>query len=449
MPFSAADIARQFVKQYTNLLHQQPHNIHKFYKQASVYSFTSACDDEEVTATGQNEIGHKIVESLTQASPNGDVSVWNKAEIVGLTSQNSRKGGVVVHVTGYFPTCNDDLRQHFTRTFFLDKQTEPCVGYFVSVDMVRFSVQEKMVQSHQVAHVDLEMEEEQPEQYAEERRDEEGHPNDGQDANRDEHAADAKEELQHDGAGNAADATEAPRDHASSPADVEAVDEPKTWASMAGRLPQGNAWGMPQRAPAWGGRGSASAVTGLPAATPGFPPPGAVTAAASTATPAAAATRAPAAGKGSTGAGNSSAASGASGESRPQAWLWVARLPVNTTPVVENSEIAENFDRILTEAGLDARTVEVDRRDTSQEWASVLVSTQEAADALVTMSKERKLLLNGKNIKADVHRGVFGRRAGGRGGGGGYYADYGEGRAEGKGGRKGKRPPMGGRASAG
>lgn len=198
-------------------------------------------------------------------------------------------------------------------------------------------------------------------------------------------------------------------------------NEPRSWASMAGKLNEGS------------GRLAQGKVSG-------FGSPVAIL------------------GNGKSGTSSSSAArpdqavdTRDSYEYR-EAWLWVSRIPLD--PHIEDQEVLDFITSHLCDHG--ARALEIERKEHSQDWASISVSSQEAADAIVHLSRERRLLLRGRSIKADLHnvgRGAGRRGRAGRSGEGGFkgfgrgrgYADvadddrYGDGR----GGRRGRRQGKG------
>ncbi|CAE8643573.1 unnamed protein product, partial [Polarella glacialis] len=93
----------------------------------------------------------------------------------------------------------------------------------------------------------------------------------------------------------------------------------------------------------------------------------------------------------------------------------VSRLP--SEPAADNQEVLDCFNALLASRG-EGRTLEVDRRDPQQEWASIAVSNQETADVCVAMSRVKQLLLRGKQLKVEHHRGREGvGRGRGRGDG--------------------------------
>mmetsp|Transcript_17739 Transcript_17739/g.28865 ORF Transcript_17739/g.28865 Transcript_17739/m.28865 type:complete len:661 (+) Transcript_17739:70-2052(+) len=216
------------------------------------------------------------------------------------------------------------------------------------------------------------------------------------------------------------------------------VEEPRSWASMAGRLKEGGGQLVQSKVQGFG------APAGLAVASS----PKAVSSGSTTS-----ASRDRAAERSS---GNSEKATG---NSEYTVWLWVSRLPMDVP--CEAQEVLDCITSYLGEAG---RAIEFDRRDpTTQEWANIAVSSQEAADIILQISRDRKLLLRGKALKAEMHKSSYGsgrpRRAGGRSGGEGTskgsgksgrgaVADGGdddrsENRGDGRGAGRGRRPRKG------
>jgi len=549
---AATYVANSFVKQYYGILAQKPDQLYKFYKAQSVFSFSrgdhGGGPGSTVSAVGQEDIHGKIMATLRPF--NGHSC---KAEIIGIDSQESRQGGVLVLVTGYLIVTGTHITQHFTQSFFLDKQTQPYEGYFVLNDILRHlpptvhnaamprqppaqgpmmmpeaffqpqgqqqmhpalqpqaqqwaqmqpptqpqqpmhsilpphsgqavfappmpteagsspeqatvvvpvpsasgaavqraaaepagatpregapkgaTTSEEAAQQPQempgeavgeerydedtadeevderVAEISLDIEEEEEEEEEERPVDEEVDAEEaevkeaamrGAEAQRgqdvDDAALEAARGESHSrpamAAGNEQDLWERPssRDEAvgggisSEPLDsfeplTSGVAEvPRTWASMAGRLQQEG-----------GGQLRASKVQGF-------------------ACPAA-----PKAGKGGSSGSRSAAVAHPSGH----VWLWVSRLPVD--PPAEAQEVLDGLNGCLVEWGCDGRAIEIERRDMQQEWGSILVTSQEAAETLITLSKDRGVMLRSKPLKVELHRLTYtGPRRQGRGSG--------------------------------
>merc|ERR1719159_2169811 len=58
-------------------------------------------------------------------------------EINSIHVQDSKQGGILVLVLGYFVYA-DAPKVHFVQTFLLDKQSDPYPGYFVLNDILRY-----------------------------------------------------------------------------------------------------------------------------------------------------------------------------------------------------------------------------------------------------------------------------------------------------------------------
>lgn len=225
------------------------------------------------------------------------------------------------------------------------------------------------------------------------------------------------------------------------------VEEPRSWASMAGRLKEGGGQLVQSKVQGYG------APAGLAASSS----PKAVSSGSTSASRERAAER----NNGTSERNGDRATTNGSGEYT--VWLWVSRLPLDGT--LEGQEVLDCITTYLGEAG---RALEFDRRDPKHEWANIAVSSQEAADAILQLSHDRKLLFRGKSLKADVHKSSYSsgrsRRAAGRSGaegaskgsgksGRGAVADGGdedrsESRGDGRGAGRGRRPRKGHSSSA-
>eukprot|EP00747_Dinoflagellata_sp_TGD_P097304 gnl/TRDRNA2_/TRDRNA2_167096_c1_seq1.p1 gnl/TRDRNA2_/TRDRNA2_167096_c1~~gnl/TRDRNA2_/TRDRNA2_167096_c1_seq1.p1 ORF type:complete len:614 (+),score=113.14 gnl/TRDRNA2_/TRDRNA2_167096_c1_seq1:69-1910(+) len=504
----AAHVATCFVRQYYGCLSKNPSQLSKFYKAQSVFSFSRAAEGSRgvcTSAVGQAHIHAEIMNTLRpfQGQP-------IKVEILGTDSQESRQGGVLVLVTGYLCVTATGMIQHFTQSFFLDKQTHPCDGFYVLDDILRYlppavgSCNPPMAQAQPTfmamppqplapmmmpeptAKVDTTVvDQAQAEWMAEEdetanratdqppegetREVQTKHPDeteveveldiegedeeenkdsyhrehlkhlegaDGQeeqpDAQEEEMGDDNEEEEEEYGEGDdqedeeqredAAGDNEQPEggamlDEATDDAAYAAFiqgSEPRTWASMAGGLGQGGGQLAPAKLQGFAyPAASQSSGYGLPA-----PQQGA--SASSSATGKGEGDKGKGKGRGKSEGSSRTATSNSSSSFGGHVWLWVSRLPGDQG--IEGKEILDCFNNFLAEANIQGRAAEVDRKDTVQEWCGISVTSQEAADTLVHLSKERKLQLRGKVLKAEPHRGSYNsgfRRGPGRGAGGG------------------------------
>lgn len=178
--------------------------------------------------------------------------------------------------------------------------------------------------------------------------------------------------------------------------DTEGLDEmayfddlaPRSWASMAGRLKEGGGQLVQSKVQ---GYGVVAGAAGSKAA-------GVAASSGSSGSAARASDRGAAAER----------AAGAEG----QVWLWVSRLPQDVG--IEAQEVLDCLTSHLGEVG---RAVDIERREQNQDWASVSVSSQEAAELIMQLSRDRKLLLRGRSVKAELQKPLYGNSRRGRTGG--------------------------------
>lgn len=461
---AATRVGKEFAKKYYDLLATNPAVLYRFYKQQSVFSFTSWCGNDgggggsTVCAVGQQQIHREILAALTPFKPEVNGGHEVRPEVICIDSQGSRRGAVIVLVTGYLMVVGTSIVQHFTQSFFLDRQSLPYEGYFVLNDILRFlppgalpvrpspaspsagprpeafyksaptspapalpasPAAERAGPDAQAAELAEDAPSERGEaggeveieldiEGAEDDDLEEAHVEGleawepGVQAAQATQAAD--DEDDDDAQANSGPGNPSPSDEdlaAIAAAEEEAASswpQPKSWSSMASKLKQGP------------GQLAASKAQGYAA-----PGGSAVPAASEVRNPRAEALRSALGSTGSAAGGN--------------VWLWVSRLP--SEPAVESQEMLDCINGYLSDSPSGGRAVEVDRKDAaSQDRASVAVTTQEAADAVVQLSKEWRLLLRGKSLKADLHKHLNfsggwgsgsssrrGRGGGGRGGG--------------------------------
>mmetsp|Transcript_2354 Transcript_2354/g.6440 ORF Transcript_2354/g.6440 Transcript_2354/m.6440 type:complete len:163 (-) Transcript_2354:179-667(-) len=144
VPAATAKVAGNFVKQYYSVMGKNPHDLYKFYKDDSVLC-VSRCGmgggqpGSFVSAKGKDEI-RSTVAALT----------IGKATILNMDFQETRGGGMLVLVTGFLSIDGTPFVQHFTESFFLDKQAAPSPGYYVLSDMLRYVSAPAMAQVAQV-----------------------------------------------------------------------------------------------------------------------------------------------------------------------------------------------------------------------------------------------------------------------------------------------------------
>ena len=136
-PMSHYVLGMEFVKQYYTFLAEAPDKVHKFYKEHSVVSRGSERDParEMVVARGNDEIHNQIMESVAGSSGSKRKC---KVEILGVSSQESRPGSILVLVTGLLNYTNSQRTQHFTQAFTLDRDPANADRYFVLNDIQDF-----------------------------------------------------------------------------------------------------------------------------------------------------------------------------------------------------------------------------------------------------------------------------------------------------------------------
>jgi len=390
-PAPATVIGHRFVRQYYSLLDKDPAKLYRLYKAQSVLSHRIEGEGGTlISAQGPSEIHSELLASLGPLERHGC-----EVEITGIECQESCKGGVLVLVTGCMTFAASGERRPFAQAIFLDKQTEPYDGYFVLNDMLRYlpsaearpaaaaaprqaqpevpspaPAYEPAMQSvnadqgfHEDPHIDEDAIASEPDEQPAE-----------QDPHIDEDAVVTEPDEQ---PAEQADEQEAEEADVLQP---EEDEQPKTWAAMAGKLRQGS-----------GTLASAKPRAGfsLPAPKPTMPvlppPTAAVKAEAAKAVAAAG-------GKIASLPPPSSAAAKPGNSVR----IWLSKLPVE----VAAKELLESINSLLDASA--GRAIELDRKDSSKDWAYLVMSTQEAADAVVKLSKQRKLQHQGRPLKADL-----------------------------------------------
>ncbi|XP_072974206.1 nuclear transport factor 2-like [Typha angustifolia] len=117
-------VGNAFVHQYYNILHQSPDLVYRFYQEDSKLSRPGP-DGVLSSVTTMHAINEKIL-----AMDYHEV----KAEISTVASQESLGSGVLVLVTGCL-TGSDNIKKHFTQSFFLAPQDK---GYYVLNDIFRY-----------------------------------------------------------------------------------------------------------------------------------------------------------------------------------------------------------------------------------------------------------------------------------------------------------------------
>lgn len=366
-PVPAAVIGHRFVRQYYSLLDKDPSKLYRLYKAHSVFSHGS--DDKGMTsAVGPSEIHSEF---MTLVSPLERHAC--EVELTGVECQESRQGGVLVLVTGFLTLASAGERRHFTQALFLEKQTVPYEGYYVLNDILRYLPSQAAPKvlpptpALPPTAAPLVSAYEPPVEAVVDAGHAAGLSNDNgyqEESYAEPEAADEAEIEDEEEAANEEDVP------AEEPAPQD--NQPKTWADMATKLRQGAPLAAKPR--------SGFSLPAAPKASmPVLPPP--------TAAAKAEAARAVA----QTGGLPAPAASSPSTSVR----LWLSRLPTDK-PV---QDILDCLNAALDSS--EDRAIEIDRKDPSQDSGCLIVSSQAAADALVKLSKQRKLLYQGHGLKAE------------------------------------------------
>lgn len=469
-PLSAAEVGGSFVLQYYTTLTTDKENLHKYYKDESICSrgIEGASPDQITYAAGIEEIREEIRTSSGLSA--------SRTEINCIQSQESKQGGILVLVLGYFVYA-DSRKVHFSQVFFLTEQTEPCLGYFVLNDILRYvtgkpensgqqadsaspllppaqppmlptpkgAEAEEATQAKEAAQIPVPP----PEEPAAEEEEEEEVAEAVEEAA--DEPADDPEECEEDAQGQAdaaattaqeaADAATAQEAAAAAAAEeasepIIVPEEKRSWASMAatlkdsgGQLGKSKVQGfaLPASAKAKASTSPPTAAPRLPAPSgaPVLPPP---TAAAKAKAKAAVAAE----------------EAGPAGDVR----LWLSRIPTDAN--VENQELLDCLNKLIADSGVGG-TVEIERKDLTKEWAYVTVPSQDVADLLVQHSKDRKVMLRGKSLKVE-QKGGSNRRShnnsGNAGGKGGHAAEDG-GESKAADGGAGSRGPRRGKGAKG
>lgn len=129
-PPSSSEIAGQFITDYYHVLHDEPQNIHKFYKEDSVFSASDPTkgEDQTFTLVGKQDIKQQIhtIGILGQKKP---------INVVSVHIQDSLFGSVLIVVKGFFGRKAQSPK-YFIQTFLLAEQ-QPS-GYYVRNDVLLF-----------------------------------------------------------------------------------------------------------------------------------------------------------------------------------------------------------------------------------------------------------------------------------------------------------------------
>eukprot|EP00933_Yihiella_yeosuensis_P004832 TRINITY_DN10922_c1_g1_i4.p1 TRINITY_DN10922_c1_g1~~TRINITY_DN10922_c1_g1_i4.p1 ORF type:complete len:453 (+),score=141.77 TRINITY_DN10922_c1_g1_i4:194-1552(+) len=364
----AVAIGHRFVRQYYSLLDKDPAKLHRLYKDQSVFSH--GAEGSVTSAVGPKEINSELMSLLGPLDRHSC-----RSEITGVECQESSHGGVLVLVTGYM-SLGVSERRHFSQALFLEKQTEPYDGYFVLNDVLRYTPSQASSPVVTPARAPAET------------------------------PAAVTPAVTPAAVTAPAPAVTAPasavttngdtgynQEEEEEPEEVEAevqeeisgkeqqAEQPKSWAAMAGTLRQGGgklAAAKPR---------SGFSLPAPKAAMPVLPPP---TAAAK----AEAARAAAAGGQGVTGLPPPKSAAGRTATVR----MWLSRLP--TDQQIDNKEVLKSINSFLDSSV--GQALELDHKE--KDWGYLVVANQETADALVRLSKQRKLQYDGRGLKAELER---------------------------------------------
>jgi len=464
-PLSAVEAGGAFVLKYYTTLTKDRDNLHKFYKDESICSrgLEGASPNKITYATGMEEIR----EEIRSAEP----MQATRTEINSFHCQESKQGGILVTVLGYFVYA-DSPKVHFVQIFFLDKQSDPQPGYFVLNDTLRYisgqpeesdkqadffsppprlpppmlfaNPAEASVESQADAPPqEATAEEEEP--WAEEEEEEEEAVADVREVVEEEEDYEAEEPAPAVADGDEEAAVEA-TDAAQEEADDFDIPEEKpkmSWAAMAGKLGDGggqlnksklSGFALPPPGKGAGKGGQAQAKPREPGERRVLPPGEAKAAAASknattSSIPVLPPPTAAAKAKAKAAVAAEDAALERKGAAASDVRMWVSKIPTDTQ--VENQEVLDCLNKLIADAGLTGQ-VEIDRKDLTKDWASATVSSQEIADALVQHSKDKTVLLRGKSLKVEENKSKssYNRRAynpgNSSGKGGGYGGKEGE-----------------------
>ncbi|KAF6156430.1 hypothetical protein GIB67_009088 [Kingdonia uniflora] len=131
---SALEVGSCFVRQYYQVLQQQPDLVHHFYNEMS----TMICVDGERSETASEQLQiHSLIMSLS----------FTVIEVKTVHSLHSWKGGVITMVSGSVQTKDYTGRRNFTQTFFLAPQEK---GFFVLNDIFHFLDEERAHQHESI-----------------------------------------------------------------------------------------------------------------------------------------------------------------------------------------------------------------------------------------------------------------------------------------------------------
>uniref|UniRef100_A0A8R7R595 NTF2 domain-containing protein n=1 Tax=Triticum urartu TaxID=4572 RepID=A0A8R7R595_TRIUA len=132
---AATQVGTYFLRNYYNLLQQNPDVVHQFYSEASTMVRVDDLNGTNTTANSMMDI-HSLIMSLN----------FTQIEIKTANFANSWGDGVLVMVSGLVQTKEYNNQRKFIQMFFLAPQEK---GYFVLNDYFHF-VDQEQVQPAQV-----------------------------------------------------------------------------------------------------------------------------------------------------------------------------------------------------------------------------------------------------------------------------------------------------------
>jgi hypothetical protein len=127
---AANQVGTYFLRNYYNLLQQNPDVVHQFYSEASTMVRVDDVTGISTTANSMMDI-HSLIMSLN----------FTQIEIKTANFTNSWGDGVIVMVSGLVQTKEYSNQRKFIQTFFLAPQEK---GYFVLNDYFHFVDQEQV-----------------------------------------------------------------------------------------------------------------------------------------------------------------------------------------------------------------------------------------------------------------------------------------------------------------
>jgi len=135
-------VGTYFLRNYYNLLQQNPDVVHQFYSEASTMVRVDDLAGTNTTVSSMMDI-HSLIMSLN----------FTQIEIKTANFINSWGDGVLVMVSGLVQTKEYSHQRKFIQMFFLAPQEK---GYFVLNDYFHFVDQEQVQPAQLISHDDYE-----------------------------------------------------------------------------------------------------------------------------------------------------------------------------------------------------------------------------------------------------------------------------------------------------